>query len=191
MTLTVPRQGTVQEYFIRDVVIPRSKADGYIKNCVALIHLVGSETEKARFKSTEPGTVGRSSRLHSTFPFLKLCSASFSYTKCGTLGSANRPRVRLLRLPVGTIDDPCNWIRRRPHERQLQDRTLATIHSTGMDRTTFTTEQELCQVSKASQPQDNSARMPRLIRLTVVPKGLRSFDASDSAFFLRLLPGHP
>jgi len=179
----------VQEDFIQGGGSTLEKLDQYIKDCAAVIHLVGSATGSSPRSTEVAGLQKRYPDLAKRIPCLKETldtnPTSLSFTQWEAwLAIYHNVPVYIYRAEAGTVRAP--GFVEDPKQRQLQDQHWNRFRTHGKDWTTFREEQQLCRLVLRSL----NSILPLIVKKpNVVPKGLRSFDAGDADFFLDLLPG--
>lgn len=175
----------VQEDFIEGGHSLLEKLDEYIKKCVAVIHLIGSATGS----TPKPAEVTALLKNHADFtqhlPFLKGCLTELSYTQWEVwLSIYHEVPCYVYRAEPSIMSAP--GFVETPDEQRLQEEHWKRIQEYGKDWRTFPNEFDLRILVLRSL----NRILPRgEIKSHVIPKGLRSFDGTDTAFFLDLLPG--
>jgi eukaryotic-like serine/threonine-protein kinase len=179
----------VQEDFTQSGYSTLENLDDYIKGCAAVIHLIGSATGSNPASTEVVALLKRypdfSKRIPCLQEALKETPATLSYTQWEAwLAIYHKIPCYVYQAESTSVRAP--GFVENADQRRIQEEHWNRFCSHGQNRATFRDEQHLSRLVLRSLsnilPSGN-------LKLTVIPKGLRSFDANDSDFFLDLLPG--
>ena len=182
----------VQEDFVQGGHSTLEKLDEYIKGCAAVIHLIGSATgsspassEVAALLKKHSDFIQRISCLKDVLGKTGKTPLSLSYTQWEAwLAIYHQVPCYVYQTEPTTVRTP--GFVEDADQRKAQEVHWHRFESHGKDRTIFRDEQQLCRLVLRSL---SNILPPGILKLNVIPKGLRSFDANDADFFLDLLPG--
>jgi hypothetical protein len=178
----------VQEDFVEGGHSTLEKLDEYIKGCAAVIHLIGYATGSMPAPTEVAALLKKHSDFAQRIPCLKEAlaktPASLSYTQWEAwLAIYHSIPCFVYQAEPTTVRAP--GFKEDANQRNVQKKHWKRFRVHGKDRKIFHDEQQLCRLVLRSLsnilPSGN-------LKLNVIPKGLRSFDAKDADFFLDLLP---